>query len=53
MNAAMLLTRYAPIATTDSKRKSYLSFAQSQVDYLLGKNPMNGMELVFMNAVII
>jgi len=36
----MLLSRYAPIATTPAKKQSYLDFAQKQVDYVLGKNPM-------------
>jgi endoglucanase len=60
LNAAMLLTRYAQIATTQNKTKSYLvrpllqtrkvflitrsqEFANSQLDYALGKNPMSGM----------
>ncbi|OBZ76978.1 Endoglucanase E-4 [Grifola frondosa] len=42
LNAAMLLTRYASsgLASTQNKMNSYLAFAQSQVDYALGKNPM-------------
>lgn len=41
LNAAMLLLRYAPIATTDTRKLSYTSFAQTQIDYTLGKNPSN------------
>ncbi|KAJ7283780.1 glycoside hydrolase family 9 protein [Mycena rebaudengoi] len=41
LNAALLLTRYAPIASTPEKKASYLKFAQSQVDYVLGKNSMS------------
>ncbi|THH07875.1 hypothetical protein EW146_g9178 [Bondarzewia mesenterica] len=41
LNAAMLLTRYAQIATTSGRRTSYLSFAQNQLDYALGKNSMS------------
>lgn len=42
LNAAMLMTRYANIASTDDKKRQYLNFAQSQVDYWLGNNPMSG-----------
>ncbi|KAF5388139.1 hypothetical protein D9615_000265 [Tricholomella constricta] len=41
LNAAMLLTRYAPLATTPDKKASYLKFARSQLDYVLGNNPMH------------
>jgi len=41
LNAAMLLRRYAAIATTSDKRNAYLQFASGQVDYLLGNNPMS------------
>ncbi|RDB22862.1 Endoglucanase E-4 [Hypsizygus marmoreus] len=41
LNAAMLLIRYAQIASTPEKKSAYLTFAQSQVDYVLGKNPMS------------
>ncbi|KAJ3723121.1 9 glycosyl hydrolase [Lentinula raphanica] len=42
LNAAMLLTRYAAsgLCSDNDKRAAYLSFAQSQLDYTLGKNPM-------------
>ena len=60
LNAAMLLTRYAQIATTQNKTKNYIvrpplqsrkvflitrsqEFANSQLDYALGNNPMSGM----------
>ncbi|KAG5648678.1 hypothetical protein DXG03_000024 [Asterophora parasitica] len=45
LNAAMLLTRYAPLASTSEKKNSYIQFAQSQVDYVLGNNPMHGASL--------
>ncbi|KAJ7179258.1 glycoside hydrolase family 9 protein [Mycena filopes] len=41
LNAAMLLTRYAPMASTADKKASYAKFAQSQLDYALGKNAMS------------
>ncbi|KAF8665637.1 hypothetical protein AX16_000092 [Volvariella volvacea WC 439] len=41
LNAAMLLNRYAPLATSPEKLQAYQTFAQSQIDYVLGKNPMN------------
>lgn len=57
LNAAMLMTRYAPIASSGDKTTSYLvglllyidyyswfcqNFAQNQMNYALGKNPMSG-----------
>jgi len=45
----MLLTRYAQIATTQDKKKSYLALAQSQVDYALGNNPMSAPYVVGSN----
>lgn len=42
LNAAMLLARYAssiPLSTSN-KTSTYLSFARSQFDYVMGKNPM-------------
>lgn len=39
--AATLLLRYAPLASSDDKRQKYRDFAQGQIDYALGKNPMN------------
>ncbi|KAF7352905.1 Endoglucanase [Mycena venus] len=41
LNAAMLLSRYAPIASTSDRKASYAKFAQSQLDYVLGKNSMS------------
>jgi len=41
LNAAMLLTRYAPLASSSDKKTAYLNFAKAQVDYALGKNPMS------------
>ncbi|KAN0126633.1 glycoside hydrolase family 9 protein [Russula decolorans] len=49
LNAAMLLTRYAQIATTKDKAKSYLDFARSQLDYALGDNPMSAPYVVGSN----
>ncbi|KAI9513161.1 family 9 glycosyl hydrolase [Russula earlei] len=49
LNAAMLLTRYARIATTQEKRRSYLDFARSQLDYALGNNPMSAPYVVGSN----
>lgn len=41
LNAAMLMTRYASIASSGAKQASYINFAQSQMNYALGKNPMS------------
>ncbi|KAI0637947.1 Six-hairpin glycosidase [Trametes polyzona] len=43
LNVAMLMTRYAQanLTSTPDLRDTYLSFAQSQLDYVLGKNPMS------------
>jgi endoglucanase len=41
LNAAMLMAKYAPMASTSAKKSSYLAFSQSQVDYALGKNSMS------------
>ncbi|TFY80816.1 hypothetical protein EWM64_g3196 [Hericium alpestre] len=49
LNAAMLLTRYAPIASTSDKGASYLTFAQNQINYALGKNPMSAPYVVGSN----
>ncbi|GFZ42444.1 hypothetical protein JCM24511_00159 [Saitozyma sp. JCM 24511] len=46
MAAAMLMFKYAPLASSSSKTAQYNSFAQSQLDYLMGKNPMNAIYLV-------
>jgi len=42
LNAAMLLTRYASTMPLSSSNRTstYLSFARSQFDYVMGKNPM-------------
>lgn len=40
LNAAMLLSYYAPMASSDSKKSSYETFSKSQRDYALGNNPM-------------
>ncbi|WWD16401.1 hypothetical protein CI109_100827 [Kwoniella shandongensis] len=41
MAIAMLMFKYAPLASSSSKTESYTNFAQSQLNYLLGNNPMN------------
>ncbi|KAI0722260.1 Six-hairpin glycosidase [Cerioporus squamosus] len=42
MNLAMLMMHYASsnLATTNSNQDRYVQFAQGQLDYALGKNPM-------------
>lgn len=37
-----LLLRYAPLASSSDKTDKYRQFANGQIDYLMGKNPMNG-----------
>ncbi|KAA1466260.1 glycoside hydrolase family 9 protein [Dentipellis sp. KUC8613] len=49
LNAAMLLTRYAQIASTSDRKTSYLNFAQNQINYALGKNPMSAPYVVGSN----
>jgi len=49
LNAAMLMTRYAQITTSSSKKSSYLDYAQKQVDYVLGNNPMSSPYVVGVN----
>ncbi|KAI0068914.1 glycoside hydrolase family 9 protein [Artomyces pyxidatus] len=49
LNAAMLLTRYAPMASTPEKQASYLAAAQKQIDYALGNNPMSAPYVVGSN----
>ncbi|KAF9055097.1 glycoside hydrolase family 9 protein [Hymenopellis radicata] len=49
LNSAMLLTRYAPLASNTEKQDSYLQFAQRQLDYALGKNPMSVPYIVGVN----
>ncbi|KAJ7699945.1 Six-hairpin glycosidase-like protein [Mycena rosella] len=41
LNAAMLLTRYSQMASTPERQAAYAKFAQSQLDYVLGKNSMS------------
>ncbi|KAI0824644.1 Six-hairpin glycosidase [Trametes gibbosa] len=42
LNVAMLMTRYALAnLTTSTDRDRYLAFAQGQLNYALGKNPMS------------
>lgn len=42
MNAAMLLMRFADsgFPSTTEKAATYVNFAQNQLDYALGNNPM-------------
>ena len=49
MNAAFLMTLYKDMASTSEKRAGYNSWAQGQVDYALGKNPMNAVYPVGMH----
>jgi len=49
INAAMLLRRYAAIATSNDKQNAYLKFSKGQTDYLLGNNPMSVPYVVGMN----
>lgn len=46
LNPAMafsaLLLRYAPMASSTERGNAYQTFAAGQIDYLMGKNPMNG-----------
>ncbi|CAG8796518.1 1195_t:CDS:2, partial [Gigaspora rosea] len=41
LDAAFLCLIYAPIATSSAKTQAYVNFALSQIDYTLGKNPIN------------
>ncbi|PWN28918.1 Six-hairpin glycosidase [Jaminaea rosea] len=41
LNAAVLCLKYAPMASTSAKTDAYRQWAQKQIDYALGKNPMN------------
>lgn len=41
-----LLFRYAPLASSTSKAATYIAFANTQLDYMLGKNPMNRVYMV-------
>ncbi|KAG2146672.1 glycoside hydrolase family 9 protein [Suillus clintonianus] len=49
LNAAMLLTRYVPLASTQSRRNDYLNYAKAQVNYALGNNPMQAPYIVGAN----
>ncbi|OCF75093.1 endoglucanase [Kwoniella mangroviensis CBS 8886] len=46
MAIAMLMFRYAPIASSQEKTDEYNAFAQGQLEYMLGNNPMNAVYLV-------
>ncbi|KAI5451882.1 hypothetical protein NCC49_001184 [Naganishia albida] len=46
LNVAMLMSRYAPLATTSDKTDAYDTFAKRQLDYALGKNPLNAVYVV-------
>lgn len=41
MAVATLMFKYAPMASSTDKTNSYNSFAQSQLNYMLGSNPMS------------
>ncbi|CAG8655557.1 7159_t:CDS:2 [Cetraspora pellucida] len=41
LGAAFLSLVYSPIATSNTKSREYINFALSQIDYTLGKNPLN------------
>ncbi|KAI6134857.1 glycoside hydrolase family 9 protein [Pisolithus thermaeus] len=41
LNAAMLLNRYLPLASTEKRKQDYYNYAKGQIDYALGKNPMS------------
>ncbi|TFK43386.1 9 glycosyl hydrolase [Crucibulum laeve] len=41
LNAAMLLSRFAPMASSTDKRSSYTTFSKLQLDYALGNNSMS------------
>ncbi|UZJ55251.1 hypothetical protein CBS101457_004571 [Exobasidium rhododendri] len=49
LNAAFLMTIYQGMASTSSKTSQYQTWSQSQVDYALGKNPMNAVYPVGMH----
>ncbi|KZV77202.1 glycoside hydrolase family 9 protein, partial [Peniophora sp. CONT] len=49
LNFAMLLQRYVPLGSSYSKQASYLDFAQRQVNYVLGSNPMHVPYIVGVN----
>ncbi|KAG2058833.1 glycoside hydrolase family 9 protein [Suillus hirtellus] len=49
LNAAMLLTRYVPLASTQSRRNDYRNYANAQVNYALGNNPMQAPYIVGAN----
>ncbi|TRM67937.1 glycoside hydrolase family 9 protein [Schizophyllum amplum] len=40
LNAAMLLTKYAPL-TSDDQRQKYTEYSDKQLNYTLGDNPMS------------
>lgn len=49
LNAAMLMTRYAPMASSQQKKWAYQTYANSQLDYALGNNPMKAPYVVGVN----
>ncbi len=38
---AFVAAKYASLLSDESKKRDYLAFAQSQIDYILGDNPLN------------
>lgn len=49
LNIAFVSLLYAPYATTTEKRSKYMEFAQSQIKYVLGENPMKMTYVVGIN----
>lgn len=49
LNAAALMLMYERFSSSDTKASKYRTFAKSQVDYALGKNPMNAVYPVGMH----
>ncbi|KDQ14601.1 glycoside hydrolase family 9 protein [Botryobasidium botryosum FD-172 SS1] len=49
LNIAMIMFRYAPLASSSQKTNDYQTFAKRQLDYALGKNPMNAPYVVGVN----
>ncbi|KAG7571338.1 hypothetical protein FFLO_00690 [Filobasidium floriforme] len=46
LNAAILFDRYAPYSNVSWKPQQYHDFALTQLDYALGKNPLNAVYVV-------
>lgn len=46
VHASSLMLMYRGMASSNGKEMSYTTFAQGQIDYVLGKNPMNAVYVV-------